>query len=628
MRSPSADTTPTPKGTVTRASAWLPLQPWMAAVALVLVTVALYWPATRCGFLNYDDPDYVTGNLHIQRGLNWEGVKWASASVVACNWHPLTVLSHMMDCQVFGLNPWGHHFTSVLLHAVNAVLVFGLFWQMTGATWRSLFLAALFALHPLRVESVAWVAERKDLLSGFFGMLSLICYVAYAQRRLPCERRRTPGPNAGPSLSWPWTLAYLLALCFFVLGLMSKPMLVTWPLVMLLLDYWPLKRMKNVECRMKNAEPGTSFSFIIHHSSFIILEKLPFFLASAVFCVVTLVVQHQGGAVKAVQEFPLGVRFGNALVSYGRYLGKLLWPEGLAVYYPHPGQWPLGTVLLAGGLWLGISALVFIQRRRLPFLLVGWLWFCGTLVPVIGLVQVGEQAMADRYTYLPCLGALVMAVWGTYELARGWKRGALALTVAGTAAVALCLPMTRRQLSSWQNSELLFRHALQVTKDNYLAHLNLGSALDEKGASAEAMREYLAALRLKPDNATTHYDLGVALLKVGDASQAINEYREALRLKPDHAPAHYSLGNALLKNGQLDEAIAEFQRAVRLNPDLIEAHNNLGFAFARKKQFDQAIYEFQEVLRLKPDHVNARKNLDAVLATKARTNPPPDAERR
>jgi protein O-mannosyl-transferase len=364
--------------------------------------------------------------------------------------------------------------------------------------------------------------------------------------------------------------------------------------------------------------------FTFHASLRLLVEKVPFFALAATAGVVTFAVQNHGGALGTTETLPIAARAGNALISYSRYLGKLVWPTDLAVFYPHPGYWPVPEVLLAAALVLGISVLVYAQRRRYPFLLMGWLWYCGTLVPVIGLVQSGEQAMADRFTYLPSLGVLVMAVWGAYRLAKTWRHGVVALSVAGAAALVLCLAVTRHQLGFWQNSETLFQHALQATRTNYLAHINLGSALDEKGGSAEAIRNYQEALHLKPESATAHYDLGVALLRIGDTGKGISEYQEAIRLKPDYAEAHYSLGNALIKNGQVRPAISEFQRAIRLNPDLVEAHNNLGFALAREHRFDEAVREFQEALRLKPDHANARRNLEAVLAAKARAGPTED----
>ena len=413
---------------------------------------------------------------------------------VCWNWHPVTVLSHMLDCQMFGLNPWGHHLTNVLLHALNAGLVFVLLQSMTGARWRSLLVAALFAVHPLRVESVAWVSERKDVLSAFFGLLALIAYARYAQgRRQKAEGRRQESsgirarnthqvsrftPHASRVIA---VTFYLLSLFFFALGLMSKPMLVTLPFVLLLLDYWPLGRMQNAECGMQNAaasetQHATRNTPHVSRTAFLalLLEKLPFFALAALASVVTFVVQQRGGSVMAAENLPLGARVGNALISYGRYLGKLFWPTDLAVYYPHPGQWPLGKVLLAGGVILGLSGPVWVRRRRAPFLLVGWLWFVGMLVPVIGLVQTGGQAMADRHTYLPSLGVLILAIWGTYELTRRWRYQALALAAAGGAALVLCLALTRQQIGYWRDGETLFRHALEVTENNQVARNNLG----------------------------------------------------------------------------------------------------------------------------------------------------------
>jgi Flp pilus assembly protein TadD len=565
------------------------------AALLVLVTVATYWPVMRHDFVNYDDNLYVAANVHVQGGLTLENMKWACFHPVGGNWHPLTMWSHMADCQLFGLKPWGHHLTSVLFHALNTVLVFVFLRGMTGAFWRSALVAALFGLHPLHVESVAWVAERKDVLSTCLGLLSLIFYVRYGRKRLPAENRALKAAR-GPA---PRRLDYLLALIFFALGLMSKPMLVTWPFVMLLLDYWPLERF--------NRESAWR----------LVTEKLPFLALAVVVSVVTFVVQKRGGAVIVVEAQPLGVRSGNALISYCRYLGKLFWPTKLAVFYPHPGSWPLEKVLLAGGLIAGVSVLLFVQRRRYPVLLMGWLWFCGTLVPVIGLVQMGlQQAMADRYAYIPSLGVLILAVWGVYELTKRWHYRVVALSVAGSVAVVLCMALTGQQLGHWKDGEALFRHALKVTEDNYLAHLNLGSALDERGQIDAAIREYQEAIRLKPDYVLAHNNLGVALVKKGQLDEGISQYQEAIRLKPDYAEAHNNLGLALVRKGQVDEALGEFQEAIRLKPDSAEAHSNLGMALDRKGQTDEAFSEFEEAIRLKPDFAEAHYNLGIALVRK------------
>lgn len=501
---------------------------WLMAVLLALATIALYWPATGHDFVNYDDPDYVTENPHVQGGLNWTGVKWAFSNPVCCNYHPVTVLSHMLDCQMFGLKPWGHHLTSVLLHALNAMLVFVLLQQMTGARWRSLTVAALFAVHPLRVESVAWVAERKDVLSAGFGLLALIFYARYAESRRQKAEIRGQASECGDThhglrITDHAFMYYLLSLCFLALGLMSKPMLVTWPFVMLLLDYWPLRR---VELSTLNSQASTIGRLV--------MEKIPFFILAGAASLVTFVVQ--GDAIAAAQCFPMGARAENTLISYCRYLGKLCWPTDLAVFYPHPGQWPMAKVFLAGGLILGISGLLFVQRRRYPFLLMGWLWFCGTLVPVIGLVQVGGQAIADRYSYIPSLGVLLLAVWGAAELTTRWPNRRTMLAVTTTTVLAACALATHFQLKHWKDGLTLFSHATAVTRNNALAECNLGNALGARGHRKEAIPHLQEALRLYPTYAEAHVNFGVALVEEGSTDEGIKHYRAAIQVRPNYAP--------------------------------------------------------------------------------------------
>jgi protein O-mannosyl-transferase len=608
MHRPKTKSNPAPAKASTPVLSRLHIPVWLLAALLALVTMALYWPATSHGFVSYDDGLYVTENPHVQGGLNWEGVKWAFVNPVASNWHPMTMLSHMLDCQLFGLNPRGHHLTSVLLHAANTVLVFLLLRGLTGALWRSVLVAALFGWHPLHVESVAWVAERKDVLSTFFGLLTLIAYTRYA-RRVTGDQ---PSPGYGSAgrcqvtrTASFWSRVtchvspyYFLALFFFACGLMSKPMLVTLPFVLLLLDYWPLERFK----------PGRAWRLV--------MEKIPFFVLAAGMSVVTFMVQKYDGTMKMVQNLPLGARSGNALISYCRYLGKLFWPVDLAVFYPHPGFWPMERVVLAGGLILGLTVLLIVKRRRYPFMLMGWLWYCGMLVPVIGLVQVGEQAMADRYAYIPSLGVLILAVWGAYELTRRWRHHEAALSVAGFAAIILCLGLTRQQVGYWQDDETLFRHAIEVTENNYFAHNNLGSVLGRKGQTDEAIRQFQEAIRLRPDGAEARYNLGSAFLEEGQTDEAINQFQEAIRLKPDFAEAHYNLGAALDKKGQIDEAIRQYQEAIRLKPDFARAYNNLGSVLGGKGQIDEAIRQFQEAIRLKPDYAEAQLNLARALGMK------------
>ena len=618
MRIPATQSKTGPASLAARVVARWRFPAWLPAVMLALLTTALYWPATHHDFVNYDDDKYVTDNHHVASGLTLENIRWAFRSGYAANWHPLTWLSHMLDCDLFGLNPWGHHLTNVLLHALNAALVFALLRRMTGATWRSLLAAALFAVHPLRVESVAWVAERKDVLSGCLGLVALIFYARYAevqrQAREPRGVRRETG-NTPRASRIPPSIFYLLSLLFFALGLMSKPMLVTWPLVMLLLDYWPLRRFEPSPLTAQPSALDSQLSTALR----LVREKIPFFVLAALASVVAWVAQRQEGAMASSASLTLGARSGNALISYCRYLGKMFWPTDLGVFYPHPGHWPLGKVLAAGALLLSVSAILWGQRRRYPFLLVGWLWFCGTLVPVIGLAQVGVQALADRYTYIPSLGLLVLAVWGAHELARRWQYGVIALSVAACAAIALCVELTRQQLGYWKDSEALFRHALDVTANNSTARNNLGVALEKRGQTEEAFRQYQEAIRLEPGYAKARINLGNALCKKGEIDKAISQYQEAVRLRPDDADAYYNLGNALGRKGQTDEAIRQFQDAIRLKPDDAEARNNLGLALDRKGQTDEAIRQYQEAIRLKPDYAKAHSNLGIALDRKGQT---------
>ena len=572
------------------------LPAWLIPALLAAAVLALYWPALRDGFVNYDDDRYITANVQVQRGLTLENIRWAFCHSVADNWHPLTVLSDMLVCQFWHLDPWGQHLANNLLHAANAALVFVLLKRWTGSIWKSTAVAALFAAHPLRVESVAWVAERKDVLSGLFGLLSLLSYTRYAQTRKAGDGRNFW--SSGP---------YWLAWLWFGFGLMSKPMLVTWPFVLLLLDYWPLNRVRSSESGIINLK-------------MLLMEKIPFLLLSIAGSVVTFLVQRQGGVVQTIQDLPLLTRCETALVCYCRYLGKMFWPADLAVFYPHPGQWPTWEVCLAAGFLVAVSAAVVALRRQHPYLLFGWLWFLGTLVPVIGLVQVGLQAMADRYTYLPSLGVLILTVCGLEASMRGRKHHAAILGVMAAGAVVASATVTEVQLQYWQDGERLFRHTVAVTENNYLALYNLGVALDAKGQFAEAMRTYETVIDLHPPFARAHVNLGIDLDKMGQTDAAVARYEEALRLAPDNAQTHNDLGVALIKQGKNDEAIREFEEAVRLAPENAGAHNSLAAALYNAGQRQEGIRQFQEALRLDPDLSEAHCNYASVLLQRGQTN--------
>jgi Flp pilus assembly protein TadD len=626
-------------GSLVRACPCLPS--WQIALLLALVTVALFWPATGYDFINYDDNLYVSENARVQNGLTLENVKWAFLNPVADNWHPLTVLSHMLVCQMFGLQSWAHHLANVLLHALNTALVFLWLRQATGTTWRSWIVAVLFAFHPLRIQSVVWVSERKDVLSVFFGLLTLLAYTRYAQnvasRKSQVASRKWQVASDSPAAVLPITcrpsLFYGLALVCYALSLMSKPMLVTLPFVLLLVDYWPLNRIRNPQstAALTNSslsaggegqgEVGQFLPLATRHSSLVtffrlVLEKVPFLAIAVLDSVVTFVVQKRGGSLGVGGIFPFDQRCANALVSYCRQLGKLIWPSDLAILYPHPGHWPLANVLLAAGFLFSLTAYFVMMRRCHPFLLMGWLWFCGMLVPVIGLVQTGPQAMADRHTYLPSLGIFILVVWGAGEMTRHWRYRTLTLSLLGSGAVIACIAVTQQEIGYWQDSETVFWRALNVTENNYIAHGNLGEALATKGQIDAAILQFREAIQIEPNYPDAQNNLGIALGQTGNIDEAIQHFQEAIRYRPNFAEAHYDLGVALNMKGHTDEAILQFQEAIRLKPDDASAHNNLGIALASKGQLDGAIQQFQSALRLKPDDADAQKNLSRALELK------------
>jgi len=577
-------------------------RPRLIGLLLALITLLVYLPATRDGFVNYDDQDYVTENSTVQKGLTWTGIKWAFTTGHASNWHPLTWLSHMTDCELFGLNPGAHHLVNVLFHTANAVLLLLLLFRLTGALWASAFVAALFAWHPLHVESVAWISERKDVLSTFFALLTLLAYVkAVTSDR--CQVTRT-----NPALScftFHVSRFYWLALFFFALGLMSKPMLVTLPFVMLLLDYWPLKRV-------------TSDWWQVLKVMRLVLEKWPFFLLAAASCVVTFLVQSQrsGDAVASLELVPLHYRFCNALASYGLYLLKMVWPVRLAVFYPLPGHltWLLMAATASAVVLVIISSFVWRSGRARAYLPVGWLWFLGTLVPVIGLVQVGSAALADRYTYFPLIGVFIAVTFGFCDLAGRLQFPQKAIATAAVLILATCLMLAENQLRCWRDSETLFAHALAVTKNNHVAHVNLGVALEQKGELNEALDEYRVAEELAPELYHIHNNLGNLLDNLGHPREALLEYRWAVLLNPNLPSLHNGAGMVLAELGRFDEALRQFKEAARLDPTYPWAHLEIGKVRLEQGRDAEAIDELRAALRIDPDNFQILAYTAHVLA--------------
>jgi protein O-mannosyl-transferase len=550
----------------------------LAATAIALTTAAIYSAVGSFDFCNFDDPDYVAQNDTVQRGLTFKGLWWAFTTNFMGNWHPLTWLSHMLDCQLFGVNSGAHHWVSVVLHVCNSVLLLWVLYRYTNALGRSSVVAALFALHPLHVESVAWIAERKDVLSALFWILTMWAYLRYVETR--SDRH------------------YGLVLLFFALGLMSKPMLVTLPFVLLLLDYWPLRRIAIAWDWLRLAR-----------------EKLPLFVLTLLSSVVTFIVQKQGGAVGSFEKFAPQERVANAVVAYVTYLGKTILPENLAVFYPHPGSWSHWQVAGAAVLFCGMSLVALILRRRATYITVGWLWYVGTLVPVIGLVQVGEQAYADRYTYLPLIGIFLAVVWSGADLAIRLHWPNLAMRASAAALPVIYAIATACQVTHWRNGETLFRHAIAVTKDNYVAHYNLGQTLSSQGRIQEAVEHYNATLRRKPDHEGAHNNLGLTFALQGRWEEATSHYMAALRANPGNPDVHFNMGIALMNLGDMTNAVGHIGVTVRHLPSHPLAHRYLGDALAGAGRVQEAIAQYRKALNINSNQPEVLNSLAWLLAT-------------
>jgi protein O-mannosyl-transferase len=549
-------------------------------LGLVLLNVLIYAQTRHHPFINFDDPQYVAENRYVAGGLTLGGVRWAFTTTHAGNWHPLTWISHMIDAELFGLGAGRHHLANAGWHILNTLLLFGVLIRLTGAFWRPAFVAALFAAHPTHVESVAWIAERKDVLSGVFWLLAMWAYARYAAAPSPAR--------------------YALVALALAAGLMAKPMLVTLPFALLLLDWWPLRRFETLPARR------------------LIVEKLPLIALAASSSVITFVVQREAGAVRPIEALGIGRRIGAAIAGYAEYLWKLVWPVDLALLYPHPAELPVVVVALSVLLLIALTAGALWSARRAPYVTLGWLWFLGTLVPVIGLVQVGSQRIADRYTYIPYIGLFLIAAWGARALAARWRVPPAAIAAAAAVVLAAHTALAHAQTARWRSSVSIWEHTLRVTTANARAHNHLGHALALEGRHQEAIAQYEEALRLHPRYAEALNNLGQSLERTGRDSMAIVRYREAIGVNDRLAEAHSNLGALLAERGHVGEAFTALERAVALEPHHTTARANLAVLLARTGRSAEALEAFAEIVRLEPGNADARRHMAVALAMDGR----------
>jgi protein O-mannosyl-transferase len=551
---------------------------------MIIFLLVVYWPVRHFDYVNFDDDVYVTRNPIIQKGLSPEGIVAAFTTVHATYWIPLTWLSYMLDIALFGNDPGALHVTNLILHILNTLLVFYVFRKMTGEPFKSAAVAVLFGFHPLHVESVAWVTERKDVLSTFFLLNSLRAYIRYVAH--PGSRR------------------FLPVFVLFLMGIMAKPMVVTFPFALLLLDYWPLNRWQ-----FNGSDKKKTVSDIV----LAIKEKIPLFVIAFAASLLTFWLKQTGNAVRPSALYPLTLRIANALVSYVMYVGKMVWPFGLAIPYPYPmhiAGWKAASAFL----FLAALTMVSIKSiKKYPFIAVGWFWYLGTMVPVIGIIQAGDQAMADRFAYIPFIGLYIILIWGGSKLAEGFRLKKTRL-LAITSALFFCVLITTRvQLQYWENSAALFSHAVEVTENNYVAHHNLGVALAEDNRIKDAIGHYSEALKIQPLHLKTRINLGAAMMKQGKVMDAISQYREALQIMPQSAGAHYNMGNALVAIGRLDEAVSHYLEALKFDPDDADTHSNLGNVLMEQSRLDPAILHYREASRIDPDNPYRKNDLGAAL---------------
>jgi protein O-mannosyl-transferase len=549
----------------------------ITCIGLSILVLVSYWTVAGNQFISFDDPLYVTENAQVQKGLNWETVVWAFTTPRACNWHPLTWLSLMLDRELYWRNAGGYHWTNVILHLLGGLILFLALSRMTASLWRSGLVAALFLIHPLHVESVAWVAERKDVLSGLFWMMGIWCYARYAER---------PGP-----------VRYLWVVLSFACGLLSKPMVVTFPFVLLLLDWWPLGRVDGGRA---------TWSRLLH-------EKIPLFLLSAAGSAITFLVQKESQALFPLSAMPFGDRLANAAVSYVAYLGKTFWPVGLSIFYPYHALPPFGHLVAALALLILITVLLLMLLKHRPYLLVGWLWYLGTLVPVIGLVQVGSQAMADRYTYLPLVGVFIMVVWGGKDLLEGCRGRRVIWGFVSAVMLVILVFLTQLQVGYWKDTSTLFGHALRTTKSNFMAHQVLAGDMAKAGDLAGAEKHYREAIRIRPAFKQACTSLGHLLMIQGKQDEASRLLEKTLQIDPTFVLAMKNLGDVRMRQGRIEEAIPIYRKAVLISEEDPELLNNYGAALFFKGEKKEAVLKIRAALRLKPDYVEAQDNLRKIL---------------
>jgi tetratricopeptide (TPR) repeat protein len=551
----------------------------LICILLAAVTFAVYLPVRNHEFVHYDDDVYVTNNTEVKPGLSWQGIKWAFTTGYASNWHPLTWLSLMLDCKLFGVKSGPMHVVNVLFHAANTILLFLVLARMTKGVWQSVFIAGLFALHPLHVESVAWAAERKDVLSTLFWLLTMLAYARYAER-----------PSAGK---------YIVVLVLFTMGLMAKPMLVTLPFVLLLLDYWPLGRLFNPK----------------FPTARLLLEKIPLIVLTAASSVVTFIVQQKSGAMSDIYHLRFNERIINAIISYLAYIGKMIWPAQLAVLYPHPvNTIPVSRAVIYGAILVLITIFFVCYCRRYKYLIVGWLWYLGTLVPVIGIVQVGSQAMADRYTYVPLIGIFIIIAFGVTELLKEKPFGKIALGVLAGIILSACVVVTSHQLKYWKDSLSLFEHTLNVIEGSYVMQNNYANILKDLGRPKEAAAHLSEALKLLPNSPGIHINYGNALREMGRLDEAIEHYKIAIELNPDFGLAHYDLGLALAAKNDYEGAIEQYRLYAGTAVNVADIRQGLGEHLAKEGKAEDAVSQFQKALIVKPDSAEVLSNFGYALA--------------